>query len=188
MGLSSKLRRLWGNAIDLTIILVEDRIEAWSSNESRSAVQQRLNAAVERGGVLALKVSALEDELDKLLFNGPSLWKDEVEALRLAAHAPGSSGYSPALKQLLSRCDHMPMTAAELDNQVRGIADGTIKTIPWDTSFFSDDDPGTDVDAPWGHDSPPPGYAKCTRLDGHDGPCAHLPLFTTKEYDDDIPF
>ncbi len=186
MGLSSKLRRLWGNAIDLTIILVEDRIEAWASGESRPIIQQRLRDATERGGVLALQVASLEDELDKLRFNGPSLWKDEVEALRLAAYAPGSSGYSPALRQLLNRCDHMPMTAAELDEQVRGITDGTIKTIPWDASMFVDhDDPGTDVDEPYGHDNPPPGYAACTRPAPHDGPCAH-PLLEVNY--DDIPF
>jgi hypothetical protein len=28
-------------------------------------------------------------------------------------------------------------------------------------------------DLPIGHDQPPPGYAACTRHDGHDGPCAH---------------
>lgn len=141
MGLLRHLKNLGG----FFVLVIEDRIESWSTDESRPELQKRLREAADRGGELALKVACLEDELDGLRFNGPSLWSDEVNALKLAAAAPGSSGYSPAIKQLLNRCDHMPMTAHELDEQVRGITDGTVKTIPWNESFFRDD-PGIDID------------------------------------------
>lgn len=167
MGLSSKLRRLWGHTIDLTVILIENRIEAWSSSEPHSVLQDRLRASTERAAELALENATLRDHIDELRFNGPTLWKDEVEVLNLARRAPGSSGYSKTIGKLLDRCDHMPMTADELDAQVKGIMDGTVKTYDWD-------DVGIDIDIePFGHDNPPPGFLKCTRPAPHTGPCAH---------------
>lgn len=166
MRLSIRLWKLTRGLVEAGVIIAGDAIEAWSLSETRHALYDRLRGAAERSAELALENAKLKDEIDSLRFNGPSLWKDEVDALHLARRAPGSSGYSKAISKLLNRCDHMPMTASELDDQIKGILDGTVKTYDWD-------DGGRDIDIPFGHDNPPPGFLKCTRPTPHDGPCAH---------------
>jgi hypothetical protein len=168
MRLSTRLWKLTKDILNVSVTLASDAIEGWALNETRDGLLERLRSTAERGAELALENARLEDEIDALRFNGPTLWKDEVEALNLARRAPGSSGYSNTISKLLDRCDHMPMTSGELDDQVKGILDGTVKTYDWD-------DIGRDIDIamPPEHDNPPPGYAKCTRPAPHTGPCAH---------------
>ncbi len=190
MGLSRHFKKF----AEMTAILIEDALDGWMTNESRAGLQQRLRVAAERGAELALEVARLEDEVDRLRFNGPTLWKDEVDLLRDISTTmqknirEGDFGVVKMLgrnlqiiEHLLDRCDHMPMTTGELEEQVKGILDGTAKTYSWDDLEL--DDPVK----PHEHDNPPPGFAKCTRGWPHTGPCAH-PYARDVEDDDDIPF
>lgn len=141
--------------MDLGIILVSDAIDSWSAGESRTALLERLRAATERGGELALEVSRLEDEVDGLRFNGPTLYRDEVEAIKAAIdsrtdrgdHGHVSFEMKDALGALLTRCDHMPMTAEEFGKMADDAINGRrTRLYDWDdvTNFFNDI--GKDVD------------------------------------------
>ena len=90
----------------------------------------------------------MDELLDKYSFNGPSLYRDEVEALKhvikvypnsTGMHFVGAKEYMDALQGLLTRSDHMPMTEKELATTVHGIVTGQTTAFPWDAG--SDDDP-----------------------------------------------
>lgn len=135
MRLSRRLKNLGLNALDLAIILVEDTVESWSTGESRAGLQKKLRETADHAAMLALEKHTLEDELDKLRFNGPSLWKDEVDALVYCRGKVHGLPEAAVLANLMRRCDHMPMTAAEMDAQARGILDGTMTVMSWEELF-----------------------------------------------------
>lgn len=237
MRLSRRLKKIATGAVDLAIILIEDTIESWSSTETREGLQKTLRTTSERAAELAVENTRLEDELDKLRFNGPSLWKDEVEMLQgfqsslhirvaseLTADLDRDRARLETITRLLDRCDHMPMTASELDVQTKEIMDGTITAMSWEEMFRRPEYAALPCDhtdeygsmmldgacmgcgvaevavgsAVYGHNNPPPGYAKCTCFPHDSGPCAHPVdesiegimdiLFGKKGEDDDIPF
>ncbi len=145
-------KRLFTSALDLLAITAEEMIERAHGN-SREELQERLREAAERGAQLALEKAALEDKLDELRFNGPSLWSDEVRLLRSIVStmqenikANGFADLAEAgknlqvMQHLLDRCDHMPMTAEEMGR----MADEAIK----DCNAHLWDDGGVDVDQP----------------------------------------
>lgn len=148
-----RLRQILGDAFTLGVILVSDAIDSWASGESREAILENLRKATQRGGELALENAKLKDEIDGLRFNGPSLYKDEAEALWYAFKAPGNLTldhepyvqFRNALMALYNRCDHLPVTAQELAEQIDGIMTGKTKLLNWDEVFPSND-PGKDVD------------------------------------------
>lgn len=142
------------DTLRLVTTLAGDAIDEWAENESRSALQRRLRENAERGAELALENAALKDEIDRLRFNGPTLYRDEVEFLRdcqqqlqqsiLDAELFGADlkmlGRNLQIVQhLLERCDHMPMTEGEMTTMVEDITSGKAKLIPWD-------DEGKDID------------------------------------------
>lgn len=151
MGALKKLNGLAESLLGIAVNLIEEGIEAFDSRESRADLHARIRKASDRGAELALRVAQLEDEIDHMRFNGPTLWKDEVEVLATVMNArqphPQSEDTDEwirgTISKLLNRCDHMPMTANEMARQIEGIADGSIKTVPWDDVF---NDPGKDVD------------------------------------------
>ncbi len=142
-------KRLFTGMLDLCAVLVEERIER-ANGDSRADLEERLREAADRGAELALEKAALEDKLDEMRFNGPSLWSDEVELLQKIVatmqeniKANGFADLAEAgknlqiMQHLLDRCDHMPMTADEMGR----LADEAIK----DCNARSWDDPGEDV-------------------------------------------
>ncbi len=124
-----------------TIALVADAIESVGSGEYREDLLRRLQECARRGADLAFENSRLRRELDRLRFNGPSLWRDEVEALRRAIDLfnVGAPVLAGSISTLLKRCDHMPMTQDELNEQCREIIEGETEAILWD-------DPGAEVE------------------------------------------
>lgn len=172
------MKRLVKGILKVGLVLVGDMIDELVTGESREDLVKRIRTAADRGAELALENQRLHEEVDRLRFNGPTLWKDEVEAISAGIgaldqdhNASWSKGYRKSLRALLDRCDHAPMTSDELAEQVRSIANGTAELLDWDEVF---NDVGRDVDdQEWGHHNPPPGYAKCTRPYPHEGPCAH---------------
>ncbi len=146
MRLSTRLWKLTKDILNVSVTLASDAIEGWALNETRESLLERLRSAAERGAELALENARLEDEVDALRFNGPTLYRDEVEALRSARSlmdqdhvAAYTKKHRESIGSLLERCDHMPMTSDELGEQVKGIINGTVKTYNWD-------DMGRDID------------------------------------------
>lgn len=136
----ARLLQFAGDMFTLGVSLASDAIDSWTTGESRQSILEKLRTAVERSSELVLENARLRDEIDELRFNGPTLYSDEVEALKFAAMGcdPVTSN---SIRSLLKRCDHMPMTAAELNEQIDGIISGAVKLYPW-----GDDDPGKDID------------------------------------------
>lgn len=156
MSLPQRLRKFAGEALDLGILFVSDVIDSWSTGESRAALLDRLRKATERGGELALEVARLEEEADRLRFNGPTLWREEVELLKDIAERLRTSMAEYKLfdetlamlgrnlqiiQALLDRCDHMPMTSEEFGKMADDAITGKVKTFDWN-------DIGKDVDGP----------------------------------------
>lgn len=153
MRLFQGLRKFTTTAVQLAGVLLEEKFEQWASPEALTSREELIRLereSRERAAELALEVARLEDKVDSLRFNGPSLWKDEVEALQemifLRADVAGT------LASLLDRCDHMPTTAAEMGRMAQDAID-EIKGRPWGPpkGFFEDDpitsdDPGKDID------------------------------------------
>jgi hypothetical protein len=139
--------KLLKDIIRVSVVLVADAIDEIITGESREDLVKRIRAAADRGAVLALENDRLREEVDKLRFNGPTLWSDEVKALRQCIDICTDEGIGDTdpLEQLLSRCDHAPMTSDELMKQVESITNGTAQLLDWDDVFK--DDPGEDVDA-----------------------------------------
>lgn len=152
MGAFKRLAVFAKAIVAIGLVMIEEKIEDFDSRESRADLHERIRKAAERGGELALRVADLEDEVDGLRFNGPTLYRDEVELLKEYATVLKTSlafnndaVESPEererdyqiISSLLNRCDHAPYTAAELAAQVQGIADGTVETLPWDDVFKS---------------------------------------------------
>jgi hypothetical protein len=146
-----RLRKLLSDAVQLCSILLEDLIEDAVTN-SRAELQNRLRETAERGAELALEKARLEDEVDKLRFNGPTLYRDEVDLLeeyaRIIETSLAYGGVAESfedrqadvkiLRNLLGRCDHMPNTAEEFGKMVNdALANHT--AVDWD-------DVGKDVD------------------------------------------
>lgn len=147
-----RLKKLASEGLDLAVLLVSDAIDSWSSGESRSALLGRLQEAVQRGGELALRVASLEDEVDGLRFNGPTLYRDEVEMLQwvvrqlnlsvateLTTDLDRDRSLLKAATELLNRCDHMPMTSDEFAKMADDAIHGRSKTFDWN-------DIGKDID------------------------------------------
>ena len=172
-----QVKRLFTNALDLLALTVEEYIERAHGN-SREDLEERLREAAERGAELALEKAALEDKLDSLRFNSPSLWKDEAEALNAAIDwitvrvIPGrshSEKHVVVLRSLLDRCDHMPMTAEEMGQMAEeAIRECSLRT--WD-------DVGKEVDEYEG--------SFCEAADNEG---AKIASEYRKGSDDDIPF
>lgn len=189
-----RLIDLGSKLFDIGAVLLGDVIDDWTSGENRKSLYSRIREAADRGAELALENAKLRDHIDALRFNGPTLWKEEVEFLEECAEQlrhsiQGTAGFGANLKRLgknlqivlalIDRCDHMPMTSQELNDQVDDIINGRSQLKDWD-------DWGNDIDTvDYGHFNPPPGYAICTRQWPHDGPCAHPFL---EPNIDDIPF
>lgn len=138
------LRRIIHGALSL----LGDSIEAVGSGEYREDLHARLKKCAERGAELALENSRLRDQVDRLRFNGPSLWRDEVDSIRHMIATCPYGNVAPA-EELLRRCDHLPMTREELDEQCQGVLDGTADITEW----TADDDRGTCAVC---HDDPRP--------------------------------
>jgi hypothetical protein len=158
MSIVKRIRRMAGEAFSLGVVLVSDAIDSWSAQETRQQLLDRLHENAQRGAVLALENEALKDEVDGLRFNGPTLYRDEVTLLEeYAAVLKTSLAFnnveSPEERQrdlkiirsLLDRCDHAPMTADELAQQVEDIANGRVKLHQWE-DVFGPNDPGHEVD------------------------------------------
>lgn len=160
MSITRRLLVMAETALGMGAVLISDAFDNWFAEESRESLIKRLRENAEHGAELALENERLRDEIDGLRFNGPSLYSDEVALLKeyvtilrcgMAFARCETDDEKEAridqerdmrtLNNLLERCDHLPMTAADLAMQVKGIADGTIKTVPWDP-----DDHGSDVD------------------------------------------
>ena len=138
------------------VTIVEDRLESWGDPAGRDMLLKALREERERAARIVERNRQLEDDwhrvqdqmdelLDKFAFNGPSLYRDEVEALKFAEglldrdYAPEWIPMRDAIRSLLSRSDKMPMTEKELAVTVHGIVTGQTTTLPWDAG--SDDDP-----------------------------------------------
>lgn len=152
MPIASRLLKIAEDALSLGVVLLSDAIDSWSSGESRGEILQRLRDNAQRGAELALENERLRDEVDSLRFNGPTLYRDEVEALYFARGAVHGlidyKKYEASLERLLNRCDHMPMTSAELSQQIDDITSGRAKLYTWEEVFGKEDpsDAGRDVD------------------------------------------
>ncbi len=153
----SRILHLLEDAFTLGVTLASDAIDSWSTGESRSAILQKLRDAVQRGSELALDKARLEDEVDGLRFNGPTLYKDEVDlldeyatVLKTSLAFNGDKDYCEGVEErqrdlqiiqaLLNRCDHLPMTSDELSKTIDDAISGKAKTFTWG------DDIGKDVD------------------------------------------
>lgn len=153
MPLSTRFLQLIENAFTLGVTLASDAIDSWSTQETRGHLLQRLREAVQRASELALENAKLKDDIDAMRFNGPSLYCDEVAALHCGASylaeyrkdSPTTQAYVNAIMSLLNRCDHLPMTAQELADQIDDITSGRVKLVNWEDVFKSDD-LGRDVD------------------------------------------
>ena len=144
MRIPKRLLYLMEDALSLGVTLVSDVIDSWATGETREAILQKLREAVQRSSELALEKARLEEEVDSLRFNGPSLYRDEVEALRWTINwRADEKGYLEVLRGLLNRCDHLPMTAQELNKQMDDALSGRAKTYTWDEVFGSK---GHDID------------------------------------------
>jgi hypothetical protein len=145
MRFLTRFLRLAEDVLTLSVTLASDAIDSWSSGESRQALLTRLREAVQRSSELALDKARLEDQLDRLRFSGPSLYKDEVEAIRhLLQYADGQE-HAGALRRLLDRCDHLQFTAEQLNDQIDDVLSGKAKSYTWE-DMFGPNDPGRDVD------------------------------------------
>jgi hypothetical protein len=158
MRLSTRLLHFAEDVFTLGVTLASDAIDSWSSGESRQALLTKLREAVQRASELALDKARLEEQVDKLRFNGPSLYKDEVDALvavisslnirvqtELTSTLEQDRARLKSLRGLLDRCDHLPFTAEDLGNQIDDVLSGKAKSYTWDDMFGSND-PGKDVD------------------------------------------
>jgi len=171
MPLATRLLHLIEDAFTLGVTLASDAIDSWTTQETRGHLLQRLREASQRGAELALENARLKDELDAHRFNGPSLYRDETEALYYVRGLlpPGKNAVDDVLQGLLGRCDHLPFTAQELSQQIEDVLSGKVKTLSWDDVFKSDD-PGVDVDdsafypepCPECHGSPRSRIERCT--------------------------
>jgi hypothetical protein len=149
-----KLRKLLSDAVKLCSIVIEDLIED-AVDGSRAELQRRLRETAERGAELALEKARLEDEVDGLKFNGPTLFKDEWQLLEEYARIIETSlAFGGAvesfedrqadlkiLRTLLKRCDHMPNTAEEFGKMVQTALDNNSATNWDDVGRDVDDDP-----------------------------------------------
>lgn len=116
----------------------------------------------DRIDVLEKENQDLQDQIGHLRFNGPTLYSDEIEVLReivlkdiLDLEQVGTSRRRDrieTIRRLLQRCDLAPVPAGRIEE----LAAMVLRKPPE-------------------HDDPPPGFAPCTRLWPHDGPCAHPP-------------
>ncbi len=184
------------------IVLVEDSIERFGDPDGRRVMGDALKRARDRAAELALENAELHDRLedmnrkldelqDKLQFNGPTLYSDEVDAIRSADGlmdqdhvASWTRKHRNALQNLLNRSDKCPFTAAELQKTVHGIITGETRVMPW---------PDPQIEAPpipddfWEESEEVETYegSFCEAVDNEG---ARIALKDSEASDDDIPF
>lgn len=114
-----------------------DKEDVWRSLKQASARAGELaisNLELEdENDRLQKRVHDLEEELDQLRFNGPSLYQDELAAVKWAARFAAKGGNpaaSRSLCNLLFRVDQMPFTAEELEKLARAALDNAQRDAP----------------------------------------------------------
>lgn len=137
-------------AVLACVALLEDAVERLGDPNGSEVMLEALRKARDRGAELALENARLEDEVerltrsldelqDKYAFNGPTLYRDEVAALKCSVaylneyrrEAPSTPQYVSAIERLLTRSDHCPITADDLQKQVNDIITGHTPAVPW---------------------------------------------------------
>lgn len=104
--------------IGATLSLISDSIEAVGSGEYREDLHLRIRTAAERGAELALENARLQDDIDRLRFNGPTMYKDEKLAMETVMDLVGdmlNNDEYASVTAFLKRCDVLPVNRAELE-------------------------------------------------------------------------
>jgi uncharacterized protein YukE len=144
MASKSLLRKL----IQAGVVLAEDFIERIGDPDGSRVMKDALRKARDRAAELAVENARLHDRLeemnrqlndlqDRFAFNGPTLYSDEVGALKDAIRAlcDFDDNHNPkaakAIGALLDRSDHCPFTSVDLQKQIHGIISGETLTSPW---------------------------------------------------------
>lgn len=130
------------------VAITEAKLEQWGDPTRKDAMARELREERERSARIVERNRMLEDDwhrvqrqmdelLDKYSFNGPTLYRNEVEALRQAIDLMESEGIgdTDAIEGLLTRSDHVPMTERELAVTIHGIVSGDVKALPWEEAF-----------------------------------------------------
>lgn len=134
------------------VTIVESELERWGDPARKDLLSKELREERERSARIVERNQQLEDDwhlvqrqmdelLDKYSFNGPTLYRNEVEALKSAIRALSDydDHHDPKavtdIEGLLSRSDHLPMTEKELAVTIHGVVSGDVKTLAWDEMF-----------------------------------------------------